>query len=174
MTLNKPIITAILILATIALGVFIIWPDYQEFHRLSQKLDFEKKQLAELEAYFEDLEKTNEQLKEYEDRLVQLDAVLPGRLSVPELFTYLQEVSSQNGLLVEGFGDPSQSESKVLPDIKEASFALSFKGQYSAFKNLLSALWRNAKLIEVDQISFSVPEEGNIFDFKVTLRTHSY
>lgn len=174
MTINKLAIVVILLLLAFGLAVFVIWPDWQEFSRLAQKLDLEKERLAQMENYFAKLEEINERLKGYEDKKEQLDAALPSRLSVPEFFIYLQEASDRNGVILEDLASPSIGESKLRTGLKEASFSLSFKGQYSALKNLLSSFWRNAKLIEVDSMSFSAPGEGNIIDFNVKVRTYSY
>lgn len=174
MTINKLFIAVILLLLTLGLAVFMIWPEWQEFSRLWQKLDLEKKRLTQMEKYFARLEEINERLKGYEDKKEQLDVALPSRLSVPEFFIYLQEVSDRNGVILGDLTSPSIHESKLRTGLKEASFSLSFKGQYSALKNLLSSFWRSAKLIEVDSMSFSAAGEGNIIDFNVKVRTYSY
>lgn len=60
------------------------------------------------------------------------------------------------------------------PQIKKIAINLTLSGPYSGFKNFLESLEKNSRLFEVSNISFSSPEEEEIFDFKLKIETHSY
>lgn len=180
-------IAIILILASVALGVLGIWPKYKQFAKLSDVLNLKKRELVELEIYFDKLKTIKEKLEPYQDQLAIIDSALPERLSVPEFFLYLQTEAERNGLLLGELKDPTLKESEIKPNLKEIFFDISVTGTYPAFKNFLLSLWQNAKLIEVDSISFSSEEKkltgkqpkeelisGRIFNFNLKLKTYGY
>jgi Tfp pilus assembly protein PilO len=58
---------------------------------------------------------------------------------------------------------------------KEYRFSLELSGSYPAFKNFLAILEKSAKIIEVENISFSSPaKDDSAFSFNVAVKFYSY
>ncbi len=87
------------------------------------------------------------------------------------LFDLLQKTASQNGLIIKNM----DSSSVTNPEgIQEVSVDLKAVGLYSGFKSFISVLEKSARMIEIESFSFSTPQEGEIFDFILTMKTYSY
>jgi Tfp pilus assembly protein PilO len=87
----------------------------------------------------------------------------------------LQKAAPENGLLLNSIGSVSTKPSTSKPEIKETVIGpLKLSGSYPSLKNFLVALEKNSRIIEVENISFSVPKEGDLFDFGITIKVYSY
>ncbi len=56
--------------------------------------------------------------------------------------------------------------------LQTLSISLSVTGSYSNFKKFLQAIYKNAKIIEVKSISFSSPQESDLFSINLSLETY--
>jgi len=176
---SKQIILIVLIclLTLLALGgYFLCWPKYQEFKGKKVELETKDEEIRLKKEYLSNLETLSERLSTYKEQLSKIDSALPEDSSVAALFNFLQKTSSENGLIltdidVSGLFSLESSEERI----QKMSFSISVSGSYSAFKNFLSAVYKNSRLIEVKSISFSSSEEGeDLFDFDLNLETQSY
>ena len=170
-----PIISILLLVLIILGGVFYWWPKYKEFRDLGIELKIKEEQVRQKEEYFAELRTIDERLEGYSEELAKIDSALPADPSIPALFNFIQQTSSENGLILEAINAPKISSlgGGSGEKIQEISFSISFSGSYSAFKNFLSAIYGTARLIEVKSVKFSSPEEGGtIFNFILELKTH--
>ncbi len=169
--MNRSTIIIICFLLTIVLGAFLLYPKYQDFIILKKQVKAKENQLQSKQEYLSNLSQNSEQLKEYQEKLLVIDAALPSTLSLPSLFDLLQKTTSQNGLIIKDM----DSSSVANPEgIQEVRVNLKAVGSYSAFKSFISALEKSARMIEIESFSFSIPQEGEIFDFILTMKTYSY
>jgi len=172
----KTIYIVIFLLIALILGVVSIWPKYQELNATETEIRAKEIELQNTEEYYSDLEQTNLGLKEYTDGLAKIKTSLPSDPSLPSFLNFLQEKSSENGVVFKTINfisspSPISGESKI----KGTSLNVSFSAPYPAFKNFLSTLENSARLIEVESISFSSPEEKEkSFEFNLGLKIHSY
>jgi len=169
------------------IGFFLIWPKYQNLGALRLETEAKKTELQYLEEYFLRLDQLSQELKKYETQLSKIDFALPSdsSLALLSLMNFLQKASSQNGLVFKEFGSfsiilpkppaetPDLQEPKLPSDIQEIHLGFEVAGSYSALKNFLNTLEESAKLIEVEDISFSFGEEET-FSFSLKIKTHSY
>jgi len=174
MPISRPIISAFLFLASIAIAVFFVFPKYKELSDVSQRLQAARDELSYLSEHYKKLEKLREELRQYDPVLKKIDDALPAKISLPALFAYLQNVTAQNGLILAEIKTPKLTPSSNNPQLKEADIKLPVIGSYDSLKNLLGSLYRNAKLIDISSISFSSPKEGELFDFEIGIKTYSY
>lgn len=182
MPFSRPIITAILLFASFAIGFFFAFPTYRKWQAVSQDLRNARKEYEYVSEYYADVQKIQDQLRQYESALKKIDAALPSKFSLPALFAYLQLVTSQNGLVIGELKAPVTKASAVNPALKETVGPLNLTGSYDSLKNFLGLLYRNARLIDVRSVSFSARaggEEGGereegIFEFQVGIKTYSY
>ena len=183
----------ILISLLLILGIiFFWWPKYQEFGDLKIKLKERKTELENKDKYFSELERLSQKLKEYVSELSIVDSALPGTFGIPDLLNLLQKEASQNGLVLEKVNlesvsslegeenkfssSPSSAKADSVKESKIIKIPVSFSvlGKYHAFKNFLQSIQKNARLIEIESISFSSPQKDDVFSFELMIRTHSY
>jgi len=169
------------------IGFFLIWPKYQDLGDLKLEIEGKETELQYLEEYFSKLNQLSQELKKYEVQLSKIDFALPSdsSLALLSLINFLQKASSQNGLVFKEFssfsiilpkpptGTPGPVEPEPPSNIKEIRLNFEVAGSYSALKNFLNTLEKSAKLIEIENISFSFGEE-EIFSFSLRIKTHSY
>ena len=164
-------IIIICFLSTIVLGAFLLYPKYQNFVVFEKQIKAKENELQSKQEYLSNLSENSEQLKKYQEKLLVIDAALPSTLSLPSLFDLLQKIASQNGLIVK---DMNSSYVTNPEGIQEVRVDLKIVGLYSSFKSFISVLEKSARMIEIESFSFSTPQEGEIFDFILTMKTYSY
>ncbi len=171
---QKPIIIAVCFIAIIALVIFLAYPKYQDLAVSRKQLDQKKQELERQEDYFSQINSVFEKLNNYQERLDKIDSALPEQASLPALYNYFQKVTSQNGLILSSLDVSQPSSSSDNADIQEINVSISAAGSYAALKNFISSLYKSARLIETESISFSGSEDGGLFNFNFKLKVHSY
>jgi len=184
--MSKLIFIFLGIVAILAIGFFLVWPEYQKFESLKVDIENNELDLRQVEDYFTKLERTAKDLEEYQNQLSKIDPALPDNSSstVISLINFIQKASSQNGLNLKKLksfsiispklptqtaGAPAQPQSKV----KDILVDFKVSGSYFALKNFIQTLENSAKIIEVENLSFSVEkEETPSIDLKI--KTFSY
>ena len=168
------IIGTCLLLSSILGGVFFWWPKYQDFSNVGIELRKKEIELSQKEDYFASLKSLSDKLAQYPEELGKINSALPDDLSVPALFSFIQEASSENGLVLENLDLGKMIPDKDEPRIKKVEFAASVSGSYAAFKNFLSALYNNTRMVDVKSISFMSPTESNLFSLTLDLVAYSH
>ena len=171
---NYPFYTTIFFIFSFFLFVFLVFPKYQTLNVLKKEVLEKQEEFRSQEKYFETLQDASEELKKYEGPLSKVDSALPKNPSLPELLNFIQKASSQSGLSLKGI-----SPAVTLPfekgEIKETRINFLLVGSYPDFKNFLSILEKSARLIDVENISFSLPKEKEgLFNFAITIKVYSY
>jgi len=174
--MSKSAAIVIFLLASLIVGVFLLFPKTQDLRAIRLEIGERNAELQSKEKHFSNLQETSKELEEYQSELSKIDSALPSDLSsLPSLFNFLQKASSQNGLILKNVGAFSVTVSEERPEIKEITLNFGVSGSYPSFKNFLSTLEKSARLIEVENISFSVPQEKETsFPFDLKIKVHSY
>jgi len=173
---SKQIILIILVclfLLLISGGYFLCWPIYKEFQEKKSEMEIKDEEIRLREEYLSNLETFSEKLLTYDDELSKIDSAFPVNASSAVIFNFFQKVSSENGLILTKV-DMSKTQENSEVRIQEMSFSISVGGSYPAFKNFLSAIYVNSRIIEVKSISFSSKEGKDLFDFNLELKTQFY
>lgn len=169
------LISGALLLLAILVGVLLLWPNYQKLNNLWLQLERKETNLRYTEEYYNELSLLSERLKEFETELSKIDSALPSQPSLPSFYNFFQKTASENGLILTAIGNFSTTPFKGKEEIKETSVGpIGLSGSYSSLKNFLIALEENSRMIEIENLSFSSPREGEIFDFKIALKIYSY
>ena len=178
MNTNKPLLIAICFFLTALLGVVLIWPKYQDFKAVNQKISQKRAEVQYREEYSGNLKELSNQLKEYSNSLSKIDSILPATLSLPALFDYLQKTSAQSGLILKSLSQVSSQTLEEKPEIRVHSLSLSLFGSYSSFKNFLSALEKSARFIDAEAISLTASEgkaaKESALSFNLKIKFYSY
>jgi len=182
-----PIISVILLVILFVGGYFFWWPKYQEFNRQNTVLEQETKALEQKNNYYSKLKEISNKLAAYKDEINKIDSALPAETSLPVLFDFIKKTSMENGLVLNsispsGAGNSSskydksnvntETSAKSTAGVEKISLSISLSGTYPALKNFLSAIYKNARLIEVNSISFSSPSEADLFNFDLSLEVY--
>lgn len=172
--ISRQLIILFCFVITIGLIIGLVWPKYQTLKNVLKEIEFKKFELETKEEYFQNLAQISEKLKTHSENLSKINSALPADFIFPFFLLDLEEISSRSGLIFKGFGGLSSQPSEN--GIKKHSLSISLSGSYSSFKNFLSALENSARFIEIKEISFSSSqkeEAGPIFNFNLTIQTHS-
>jgi len=185
---NYSFYTLIIFLLSLFLISFLIFPKYQKFNSLKKEILEKERELSSQGEYFETLQKTSEELKKYETSLSKIGAALPKNLSLPELLNFMQKASSQSGLFLKEISpaltaplEKSAPEGQASPntvgrgEIKETRINFLLVGSYPDFKNFLFILEKSSRLIDIENVSFSLPKEKEgPSNFAITIKVYSY
>ena len=168
----RPIIIAISFYLILALGILLISPKYQDLNLAKKTIEEKKDKIQIKEEYFSNLRKISDELERYSESLAKIDSALPPEPFLPDLFNFLQGISSQNGLILKEIRLGTSGQR--LPKIRETYLSFSVLGFYPSFKNFLSNLEKSARSIEVENIDFtlSIKEAPTSFDLKI--KVYSY
>lgn len=172
--LNLPVIIIILLILTIIVGAIFTWPKYQELKVLKAAVGEKRAELQDQEDYIKDLLSTAEELKKYEDSLLKISSALPGAPSLPGLLDFFQKASSQSGLILKGMGSILVVPHKTITEIRETKISLTLSGNYPSFKNFLLTVEKSARMIEVENISFSTSRGEGPTEFNLRVKAPSY
>lgn len=161
-------------IATIAISALVLLPRFQDLEIIRKDIVRKQQTLQEERDFFSKIERYKREMNKYQEQLFKVASALPddAETSLPSLFKFLQINSAQVGLILTEIGSFTISpvEGK---EIKKTQFSFQVIGSYDSFQAFLEILERSARIIKVESISFSEPEEGLItFDIKV--RVHSY
>lgn len=169
---NYPLYIVIALIISLLFIFFFLVPKYKDFVFIKQE---NTKILAELQShqeYFEQLQGITEKIILNSQNLLTMEVALPEKSSLTKIFGFFQKTASFSGLVLEDIS----SESGFLAErknIKVTRIKLSLGGSYASLKNFLSVIEKSARLIEIDNISFSSPTKES-FDFNVEIKVHSY
>jgi len=174
MKANKKIIFIVTVLFVVI--ALIVWyammPSYKEISKLSKsiaekKLDFDKKKLllGEMEALKKSYAEIDKSDKE------KLERILPREENITALLPEMEVVLIQNGLNIaninfESFLDVKTAAKKIPKfikgDAKPVKISLDADGGYEAFRNFLTSIEWNERLMDISSIKFTTQtKKGN-------------
>ncbi|MCK4454366.1 type 4a pilus biogenesis protein PilO [Candidatus Parcubacteria bacterium] len=160
--MKKPIISITIIsLAVVLLTFFVILPKYEELNSKNLQVEEKRFEFDTLEEYFRELSLKYEELGKYESEMAKIDSALPDNPNIASVFYFIQNMAEENGISLISVSLTSSPirragvEQLKESDVKENRFFVNVAGSYSSFKDFLSALEKSARLIEVEEISFS-------------------
>jgi len=172
--MSRSKLTIVFFLIVIALVAMVLWPKFQELGVVQKNLKEKRAEFQTREEYLLKLGEIKDKLKERQSEFSKINFALPANPSLPSLFNYLQKASSESGLVLEKISPFTISSSPDFPNLQETVFNVAVAGSYSSFKNFLAVLEKSARLIEIENISFSSPAKGELVVFNLKLKVYSY
>ncbi len=179
MSLQKIILIASisLIVISIVLGYFFVLPKYNELKQ--QKLDLAnlEKAIESKNNYYLSISRISKEMGKKKEEIDKLSSALPSKMPLPVLFNYFENLVEENGLVFDDISSDARGNSldnkkeNVDAGIKKIRLSVSVSGSYEDFKKFLDVLWKSAKLIDINSISFSSPKEGS-FNVNLSLTTY--
>ena len=178
LNLSNPItiITIVCFLGVIIFSVMVLWPRFQDMEEIRESVMGVKQTLEQREVHFLKAKKDRDRLEGYQEQLAKIRFALPDdvELSALTFFRFLQKTTIETGLILTEVGAFAISSPEERPEIQKTQFDFQVKGPYTAFKTFLVRLEKSARIIKVEEISFSAPDEGGLFTFDIRIRVHSY
>lgn len=141
---------------------------------LQANLKDKRLELEIKEEYLAKLDKVKLELESHQEDFSKIELALPEDPSLPSLFNYLQKTSSESGLIFEKINPFSTSPSREVADLQETVFGIELVGSYPSLKNFILKIEKSARLIEVENISFSFKKEEDFSTFSLRIRVFSY
>lgn len=174
--MNRLVITIIISLFLVVFfGITDLKPKYEDWSDLNKKIMDASSELQYQGKYFSDLEETSQKLEEHDLSVSKVYSALPPDPSLPSLFNFFQQASSQSGMILKAVSPSSSVFSELVPDIRETHFTLSLTGSYAGFKTFLLLLEDSARFIETEGISLFVPKkETDLLTVNLKLKVYSY
>lgn len=172
--INPLIVIIICFLFSLIFGVVLLLPKFQYSGVILKSLKNKEAEIQYKEKYFSEINQISTELEKYQTELSKIDSALPFDPSLPSLLDFLQKASSQSGLVLKGISPIITAPSEVFTNLKETKFSIVVAGSYSSFKEFLLVLEKSARLIEVEDISFSFPEQKESFDFNLRIKVYNY
>ena len=173
--MQKPILYILVFSTLLVFFFFLIWlPQYQKYSDLRTRVSIKSDELQNKERYFSNLRNIDSQLQKYKVELSKIESALPSSSNIPSVLNFIHNTAQKSGLILQ---KTSIGEIRHLQEgspIIKTVLLVSLSGSYPAFKNFLSKMEINSRLIRVEEISFGAPERGDIFLFNLRIKTHSY
>jgi len=164
--MKKTTSAVLMIILSFLIGLFLVWPKYQEYREKREELLLKKKELQFQTQYREKLFSLKEEVDSYSDQLKRIDIALKP-ISLLSFLNYLEELSKRKGLILKNYSYSLNEKENTI------DYTLSLSTPYyEFFLNFLSELENSEKLIKITYLSFSVSEEGKFSDFNVKLRVY--
>jgi len=157
----------ILLIISVVIGLFITFPQYKNYKLAEKEFLTKKEELGSLEDYFSDLENTQKKLLERKDDLEKVKEGVPLQENAPLFLSLIKKTSSENGLILKNMEIQREKEKLEKESrLKKIRADISLVGSYESFKNFISSLEKNARMIEIEDIDFSPKGENeDNFDF---------
>lgn len=183
----KNIIIFILIFGFIGAVVFLDIPGVQEILKTKKQIEIEENLLLERQDLLAKIERLKDDYEENNENFKRVSYILPSTQDIPSLIVQLEALALEGGLILENIEIFTAEQQQIssrrrIPGQEQVSsknykilnINLSLTGDYSALKNLLTALEENIRLMDINSIAFSSQstEEIQFFDFNLSLQTY--
>jgi len=170
-----PLVIIGLFVFSLILGPTLLWPKYQTLKELQGNINIKKLEIEKQQQYFADIESIKAKLEQNSEAMAKIDSALPDSIDIPSFLNFVQLACSQSGLVLESISPFTVAAVSSMTNVKEISMSLKVSGSYSALKSFLLVLEKSARLIEVEDISFSSPTSNqDLFSFSLKVKIHSY
>lgn len=178
--MSRFLIITILLSYILSLGLGLVGPEVRRLKELRKRIARKEELVSHRKEYLSSLKKSEREIETHREDIEKMRKGLPRRPETSYLFELVQDAVYKEGMLLKGLKGMSTSlkQKKERGDLKETRLVLEVKGSYQGLLALMERFEKSARLIETDQVSFSVPEEeekteSSLFGFELTIRTHS-
>lgn len=168
------ILSPFILLIIIGLFFGLISPILKQIQIKQEEIQIKETELQEITAYIQNLRSLSRQLEELKTPLSKLEQALPDTPNLEEIFVVIQKLAGRNGLLLERIGIGSAVKIREGKNILGLPIRLAVFGSYQDFKNFLSDLEKSARFFNVEEITFSSPEDEIFYTFSLEMQARFF
>lgn len=156
-----------LIILSSGLGIFAVYPFFQEIKKNSQQLILERQNLLSLESKIKSLENFGKRVQKLKPDLERIDSLFV-ELDLPvDFIRFLEKISLDSSVNIKISPSPSV---KISGDTwLSSNFQLSLAGSFPRFLKFLGKLENSQYLIESQSLSISRLTDADLGDIKASL-----
>lgn len=177
------IFISIIFIAAVLILIFYTLPQYQLLQERRAEIAAKESKAKELELIIKKTEQLKGQISERQKDIQLVDRILPSSSELPLFIASIERLAGNNGLILESFGitavdskdgQPRFDAFSVPKEFNTLPLQVTVSGNYNSFKNFLLDLEGSARLIDVDNISFSssaTEESAGQLTFSVSFKT---
>lgn len=182
--MRRNLIIIILLLAFVAVVVFLDYPLYKEVKSFRKGLEIKQEELRGVEELLVKIKELKAIYEENKDEAKRAFYAIPSGEDLPNLIVQLEALASINGLILEkvDFGQPAAEGVKwgpggeekeiVVKEYKTMNVTLEVTGTYESLKSFLKSVEENIRLMDITSINFSASAEGGAFSFGVSMNVY--
>lgn len=169
-----------LLLITVALGLFFglttsLFADIDNLRITQERVQEDLDDARELSARFNTLQSEANNIPQ--DKLAQLDVLLPKSVNTVDLLVQINGIGQASGLILDDVkvtteqSNRGRGNTSNISGLNTVVFDFGVTGSYSAFRQFLSDLEKNLRLVDISAISFNSVEAGS-YNYNVELKTY--
>lgn len=171
--MKNSIVVIILVIALIAIVVFLDLPAYNKVSLLQKEIKNQDDLIKERQEIMAKVSQLKEIYEERKTEISRVYYVLPLEKDVPNLIVQFEALAAENGLILEKIDFVEKTAKKTVVDYNALGISASLTGSYQSFKSFLGALEYNIRLADLRSVDFSV-QQGLVtgvstFNFSITL-----
>lgn len=167
------------LLTSAIFAFFAIKPTLSTIVSLQKTLDEQKTTLTQIDQKTNDLTLARKNIQNIpSDTLVNLNTMIPPSSDLPFIIDNLNYLAQVNQATISGLqfqpielSNPSASVSAKEPLLSQVDFTLNTQGSYENLTKLLNNLGKSARLIDIQSVTFTKPEEGPLL-MSITARAY--
>lgn len=172
------IVSIFLLVASLGLGLLLLWPTYQELSQLRAQVKEVRERLERGEAVVSQLKEVRGQVEMHQEDFAKMSIGVPQEVRLPAVYDLVQDLGSSSGVLVQAIeantirGDEEREGGVAITELN-----LQVSGSYEGLKSFLGALRRSARILNVQSVRVDVSEteEGaSILDIAIEMNVYSY
>lgn len=178
--MKQPFFITIAILIAIVLVVkFLIMPAYEDVSSLRAVRDEKKDIIIELGNFIKKIAEWRDNFAKFEEGRAKMNLALPSGEDFPNLIVSLENLAGSSGVILGSidFGAAVRGRSIAAKSDEVNALAsdltIQVSGTYEAFKAFLDKVESNARVVDIQSISFSSnTDKAGIFDFTILAKVY--
>ncbi len=185
MEINKKYFIPIILFLTFMAVVYITYPAFGDYQKLSAELEEKQEALKEKEQFLERLEKYNREMGEYEKEISNVKTALPAEPSFSSMLSFLEKTAKRTGVSLNSFNEMSrgseeakQKEENQADNSKNKAepvvYSLDLEGPLFALENFLKEVESSSRIIEVGTISTRKELQGDALQINISIKSFYY
>ncbi len=158
----------IFFLITFLIIIYLVLPKAGKLGNLEKQIARLEDSVQKAEEHFLTLQKTAEELEDFDESLAKIETALPKELSLASLLNFFEAQAEENGLIISGLeqtvagANPKRrraGEEEVKKKVAEHYIQLSLSGALGSLEGFLKSIEKSSRFIGVESINSSEGED---------------
>jgi len=169
---KKELILSITLLAVAVIVWFLLWPAYSAMMANRENLGVWQAKYDEarkLKAVADKIRENYDKLSENSQKAVD---ALTGEADIPSLLTQLEDLTSQNGLILNSINFSPQPSVAPMAGVKTLDIDLNLAGDFNSLMNFIDAVENNLRIMDVSAVNFQPETGGSLTKYNVKMSVY--